>query len=363
MKKRTIKKRLIKKITPIQNVSVHVPSPEPQEYERKKVFDILKMIKPGIASKDLVEGMTYFFLSGKEIVTYNDKISITHPFKTSFSAFVKADFFFNIMAKSTAKVIQIFMKDGKVKVKTKGLNVSLPMIIDDEIVDRIKSIKKSLENVKWDSLPSNFSESINLCSFAASKSESTISCIKISEEKCIASDNNRVAVAIMEKKMQSMFIKASEVNNLIGITPIVYAKTSAWLHFKNESGCIFSIRRINGEYPDFLPHFDFEGSKIKLPSDLTEGTDLASIFTVGTEQPAITITIQNNTCILAVASEGGGLTFSTEVQYDGNKIHFTINPDFLLEMMKYSASIEVTKGKAKLKTENFSLLTSLYGEE
>ena len=90
-----IKKKLIKRTTPIQNVSASEPSKEeqPKSYERNNVLNILKMIKPGIASKDLVESMTYFFLSGNEIVTYNDRISITHPFQTNFSAFVKADSF------------------------------------------------------------------------------------------------------------------------------------------------------------------------------------------------------------------------------------------------------------------------------
>lgn len=322
------------------------------------------MIKPGIASKDLVESMTYFFLSGNEIVTYNDRISITHPFKTNFSAFIKANSFFNIMSKSTATQIEIFKEGDSVKVKAKGLKVNLPVVIDDEIIGRIKIIRKALVGIKWHTLPSNFSESINLCSFAASKSESesTLSCVKIGDKTCIASDNNRIAVATMEKKMHPMFIKASEINNLISVTPVLYATSSAWLHFKNESGCIFSIRRIKGNYPDFLKHFDFTGNKIELPQDITEGTDLASIFTSETEQPSIAINIQNNKCILKVSTDGGGLTFSTDIKYKGDKVQFTINPDFLLEMMKYSTSITFAEGKAKLETESFSLLTSLYEE-
>lgn len=358
------RKKLVKKVTPIQDVSVSVPSAngEPKSYERKRVLEILKMIKPGIASKDLVESMQYFFISGTEIVTYNDRISITHPFDSNFSAFVKAESFFNVMSKSSVESFMLAKDEGTVSVKAKGLNVKLPVVIDDEVISRIKNIGKDLVNVKWNVLPENFADCITLCSFAASKSESesTLSCVHIQGASCIASDNNRIASATLKKETQEMFIKASEIKNLISVAPIVYTISSAWLHFKNEAGCIFSIRRIKGDYPNFLPHFEFEGSRVDLPQDLTEGTDLASIFTSETEQPSISIKIVNNLCILSVLSESGGLDFETKIEYSGDPLKFTINPDFLLEMMKYSTSVVITEGKAKLETENFSLLTSLY---
>ncbi len=368
VKMKVKKKVLAKKIYETQNASPELLKPVQNEtvppvlYERKAVLEILKMIKPGVASKDLVESMKYFFLSGKEIVTYNDRISISHPLQTSFSTFVKADAFFNVMAKSTAGEITIAKGKDKINVKAKGLNVNLTTVVDDDIVSRIKTIRESLVDAKWFKLPDNFSECINLCSFAASKaeSESTLSCVRIEPKCVIASDNNRIAMATMDKSMNPMFIKASEVKNLISIKPIAYSLSTGWLHFKNEQNCIFSIREVKGDYPNFHTHFKFDGERVDLPKNLTEGTDLASIFTTETDQPFISITIFNNKCLLSVSSEFGGMDFTTPIEYSGQKLEFIINPDFLLEMMKYSTSIVLTKGKAKLEAENFSLLTSLY---
>ncbi len=363
VKKKSIKK-LVKKVAPIQNVSASVPQDEPSEYERKKVLEVLKRIRPGIASKNLVESMTYFFLSGNNIVTYNDRISILHPFKTQFSAFVKADTFYNLMVKSSVEKFHLLRTGEKVFVKAKGLRVNIPVIIDEVVINKIKSVEESLRDIKWYPLPENFAECVNLCSFAAStsESESTLSCVRIDGKICIASDNNRIATADLDKKMKPMFIKASEVGKLIGIDPISYSESKAWLHFKNKEGCIFSIRIIKGEYPDFLPHFDFEGDNVNLPQNLTEGTDLASIFASELDKPSISITILKNKCKLSVKSEGGNLDFFTTIEYSGDRLEFTINPDFLLEMMKFSTSVVFVKGKAKLETDNFSLLTSLYEE-
>ena len=159
-----------------------------------------------------------------------------------------------------------------------------------------------------------------------------------------------------------MFIKATEIKNLIGIDPTLYAVAKSWLHFKNEAGCIFSIRKMDGAYPNFLPHFDFDGARVDLPADISEGTNLASIFTSEDEQPSIEIVINKNKCFLTVKTVGGSLDFLTAIKYEGKRLQFTINPDFLLEMMKHTTTIVITEGKAKLQTENFSLLTSLYQE-
>ena len=91
-----------------------VPQEENQEKEVKDLktvvnkstlLDVLKKVKPGIASKDIIESMTYFFFSGEDIITYNDHISIQHPFKTNFSFFVKAKDFFSIVSKISVQEI------------------------------------------------------------------------------------------------------------------------------------------------------------------------------------------------------------------------------------------------------------------
>ena len=111
---------------------------------RKKLLDVLKKVKPGIAEKDIVESMTYFYFSGKEVVTYNDKISILHPLETDFNLFVKADDLYKIVSLSKADVLKIEEKGNNLNIRSPKMNVNLTTIIDEEIVDRIKLIEKSL---------------------------------------------------------------------------------------------------------------------------------------------------------------------------------------------------------------------------
>lgn len=331
--------------------------------DRKEVLSILKKIKPGIADKGIVESMQYIYFSGSNVVTYNDKISILHPFKTKFkNIFVKADDFFRIIDKSKSNKIKMTEKGNFLNVRSPNMNVNLTTILDEEIIDRIGMISKSLKGPKWKKLPDDFLSSAALCAFAASKQESelTTSCVYINGSKCMATDNDRFASANMTGKMESMFIKASQLPNLVSIEPIVYAITSSWLHFKNKDNCVFSIRRVDGMFPDFSGVIDFEGTTIKLSNEILEGTDLAKIF-IDKLEPVVTVKISKGRCIVSIKSDGGTSQHRSKVDYNGKPIVFTLNPDFLKEMLARSTVITLDNkfSRAKLVTDNFIMITSL----
>ena len=43
--------------------------------------EALEKVKPGLASRELIEQSTSFAFMGDRVVTYNDEISISHPVK------------------------------------------------------------------------------------------------------------------------------------------------------------------------------------------------------------------------------------------------------------------------------------------
>jgi len=332
--------------------------------KKKTLLNALEKVKPGIAKTDFVESMSYFFFSGTDVITYNDKISIQHPFKTDFSLFVKAQDLYKLIFKLTADTIIIAEKNDKLNIKSKSIQANLSTIHDDEVNERIKNVSKSLKKAKWKKLPDNFITNMNLCYFTAStqESEGTLTCIHVNGVDCVSSDNNRVSHAVLSEKMDEIFVKATEVKNLSMINPIKYATTKAWLHFKNKEGCIFSIRKIDGEFPDFIQFFNFEGVPISLPKEILEGINISSVF-VDEIDPSINFKISKGCCDVSVKSDAGSVKHRSKIEYKGKEIKFVINPEFLKQMMTHSSNITLTDDKAKLETtdNNFSLLTSLYG--
>lgn len=327
---------------------------------REHLLNVLKRVKPGVASKDIVESMTYVFFSGTNAVTYNDKISIQHPLKTGFTTFVKADSLYGVVSKSTAQEIDLNMKGDTLNIKSKGLNVRLATIEDDEFLKRTELVSKSLSKAKWKALPNNFMDCVELCSFAAASMESeyTLSCVKVDGKECVASDNQRIAIATLDGKMEEMFLKATEIKNLTSTQPTYYYQSKAWVHFKNEEDCIFSIRKVKGLFPDFAEFAKFKGTKIKLPISILEGAEIASVFK-DEEKPSVTISIDEGSILVSIKSASGGSKHKSKLKYSGPPLTFTINPDFLKEMMNHSTTIIVKDDKAKLTTENFTLVTSL----
>ena len=67
--------------------------------KRKELLKALLSVKPGVANKDIIESMTYFYFNGTHVISYNDIVSIQHPLKTDFKTFVKADDFFKVISK------------------------------------------------------------------------------------------------------------------------------------------------------------------------------------------------------------------------------------------------------------------------
>jgi DNA polymerase III sliding clamp (beta) subunit (PCNA family) len=267
----------------------------------------------------------------------------------------------HLITKITAQDLNIIQKDDKLLIKTKKSQVTLVTINDQEFTSRVKAIKESLTDIAWGKLPTNFMKSIQLCSFAASTSETeqTLSCVYIKGDLCLASDNQRIARAhLIEPLPDEILLKAAEIKNLSAINPTDYSITKTWLHFKNDDGCIFSIRRIKGEYPDFNSILDFTGTEVDIPKNLIEGTDLASVF-LDADRPSVTVSLDNNFCIVSVRSEQGSMKYRSKLNYKGEPITFEINPHFLEQMLLYSTKMIIDKDKAKLETENFTLCTVL----
>lgn len=331
---------------------------------RKELLNALTVVKPGVANKDLVEAMTYFFFTGTHVVSYNDVISIQFPIKTDFSSFVNANDLYKLLSKITSEDVQFTLNDSKLMLKASKVKSTFATITDDKILKRLDSINESVSSAKFLKLPNDFVEAVNLCSFVASKNESdqALTCVSINLTDVISSDNMRIARTSLEKKMKPMLLKASEIKSLLAINPAAYALTDSWIHFKSKEGCIFSIRRVKGNYPDFGKHIDFDGTDVTLSTSIVEGIELATIFVDSDDDKKIVVSLKKGQVRIFKENESGSNEFREEMDYDGPDISFSINPDFLKEMLSHSTTIKVGTDRAKLTSGNFTMVTALYGD-
>ena len=331
--------------------------------KRKELLNALLSVKPGIASKDIIESMTYFYFSGEAVISYNDVISIQYPLKTDFQAFIKADDFFKVVSKVKADSLAFKLEDNQLKMKSDKMLNSFATIYDEEIVSRIAAVQESLADATMKKLPTEFIEAVTLCSQVASKNESDqmLTCLYVSKKDIVATDNIRIAHYKLKTAMDDIMVKASELKALVNMDPTKYAVTSSWVHFKNDAGCTFSIRKVKGSYPDMIKHTQFEGVEVTLPKGIMDGVDVASVFTEDTDD-AITVTIKKGKYRIYKESDAGKVDFRDSIDYNGQDIFFKINPNLLREMLNHSTNVTIGVRSARLSSDNFLLVTSLFGD-
>lgn len=330
---------------------------------RKQFLNAIICVRPGVASKDIIESMTFLYFSGEHVVSYNDAISIQYPLKTEFQGFIKADDIFKIVSKLNTEDLAFKMEGDILKMKSGKLLSSFATINDESIINRIAAVTESAHDEKFKTLPDNFIESAKLCSQAASKNESdlTLTCISIKGKDMVATDNVRIAHSVLSASMDEILLKASEIKALTAINPTKYVGTKSWIHFIGDSGCMFSIRRVRGEFPSMLKFMEFDGIELSLPKEILDGVDLASVFTDGSDE-AINVAIKKGVCRIFKESGSGKIDFRESIEYKGQDVSFNIQPELLKEMMMYSTDIVVADTKAKLHSGGFTLVTSLFGE-
>lgn len=284
--------------------------------------------------------------------------------ETEFSAFVNANDLFKFVSKLQHDRLSMSIRKNKLYVKTLNIQTEFATIEDERVTKRIANVQKAIDSVgKFVDLPDDFAESVSLCSYVCSKNEQgqiTLTSVYVNGKSVTASDNARIAYATLKSELPEMLIKASEIKNLLEINPISVALTDSWLHFKGKSDCIFSIRRIKGQYPDFTSFINFKGTKVNLPKEVLTGIELADIFT-DDQHPTIDIKIANDTCLIKKSSANGRIQYKNKMNYKGKPLEFSINPTFLAEMLNHNTEIILGDNKTKLNSGNFTLVTAMFG--
>ena len=98
------------------------------------------------------------------------------------------------------------------------------------------------------------------------------------------------------------------------------------------------------------------------PKILLRGVDIASII-ASDDSPRAEILISDGNCITKISSEMGNSQHRSKIDYSGEDVKFSINPEFLREMIGHSSELVVTEGRIKLETDNYKFVVALYSEE
>lgn len=251
------------------------------QVKKNELQTILEGLRPGLAKRDIVETLSNFTFSNNRICTFNDQISINHPFECDFECSVDGQNFYSIVVNSPGETVDLVMDGVDLIVSTKESKAVLKTVEVANILSKIQ-----LPEVKapgWKILPEDFLKGIKLCSFSVSKdlTRPSLTCVAALKDKILSSDGLRISKFNLSKEMRDDFLIPGTSASILVSYPVKrYVKSDSWVHFKTDSDVVFSSRTVLDEFPEVNDYFKVEEVvSFNLPKGLKEIVDSVAIIT------------------------------------------------------------------------------------
>jgi DNA polymerase III sliding clamp (beta) subunit (PCNA family) len=312
--------------------------------KKDELQNALEIVKPGLASKEMIEQSTSFAFMGDRVVTFNDEISISHPVEglENLQGAIKADKLYGFLNKVKKDEIDLEVEENEIALKSGKAKAWLALE---------KELKLPLDEVdevgKWQKIPQSLLDGMYFVMGSCSRDMSLpiFTCVNVRKEGFVeGSDTFRIAqYEVSDKIPISFLIPATIVHDVIKLKPNKISKGSkGWLHFKTEEGTIISCRVFeNEDYPDTSKHMQIEGATIELPETIDEILERASVFAKRDHllDEHITVKINKGKVEIQAASEYGRFKEKERINYkQNNPLEFEITPYLLRDIVSETKS-------------------------
>lgn len=332
------------------------------QINKKDLEAALAIVKPALASKEVIEQSTSFAFLGDYVVTYNDEISIVHPIKgLDLEGAIKADELFLFLKKLTKDEIDVDIKGNEIQFKagrTKAwfalqAEISLPL-------DDIQKKKK------WKALPADFAHYLSLATGACSTDMSTplLTAVNVEADGTIlGSDNYKVMVCEIgaEMPVDTFLLPAASALEVIKLKPTKVYLSDSWVHFKNEEGTEISCRIFNDKHPAEGNRPTCEGIEISFPRTIEEILDRISVFAKREHalDESITISIGGNKMRFQAKSDTGRIEEKVNLKYDDDELSFAVTPYLLRDIIKEASVFVLGNNMLKFEGAGWVYITAL----
>ena len=333
---------------------------------KNQLQEALAIVQPGLASKDIIEQSNSFaFLDGK-VITYNDRISITHPVPgLDIVGAIPSEELYKLLQKIKQSEIDIEIQKNEICLKFgKG---SANLILQEKIKIPLIEIEG-----EWRKLPDDFNHLIKFAMASCSKDMSNprLTCVNVCSSGVIqATDSYKITYCKLKKEIpvETFLISALSVKDVVKINPTHVIRDDKWVHFVNEKETVISCRlgEFEEEYPDLKTHIKIKGVQIEFPNSISELIDRAWVFAKRDNQldEEITIKIENKRMIISSKSETGKFSEKVFINYEGTPIEFLISPYLLIDIFKDTNRCELNENVIKFEGEGWQYVSVLQSEE
>jgi hypothetical protein len=308
----------------------------------------LDMVSAGLSPREYIEQSSCFVFQDGMVMTFNDEVACRKITSVNITGAVQAKALMAILQKMDDPELKI-RENEKGEIEFRGKGKGFGITKEAEIflpIDKVETPKK------WRPLPKEFTEYTALVQNCLGKDDTKflLTCIHIHPEYIEACDNlqaMRCRIRIGNKK--SILVRGVSLKPLASLGMDQVALTRSWIHFKNQSGLVYSCRRYDETYPSLDSIIEFDGHPIVIPKGIAGASDRASVFAGDTMgDSAITVALSNG--VIRVEGHGisGWYREVKKVAYEGPSMRFLISPAMLKHISENYSEAKIGDNRLKV---------------
>lgn len=326
--------------------------------KREVLIRALESVRPGLASKEVIEQSTCFVFLDGDVVTYNDELSCRMPVGLDVEGPVSARPLSDILNKYTEEEVELEQRNGEILIKGKNKRTGIPTD---------KTIALPVDNVeqpdKWKPLPHGFLEAATMALACAGTDENRkdLTCVHFSAGWIESSDGYQMVRYDLDLPLKKDFmLRRESVAGLLSGSPMEIAETESWVHFRSENGLVVSCRRYADDYEDLSPHLDVEGKKIELPQGLKDSLDKAEVFSKDNpDDNILEVRLRPGQMMLKATGMTGWHEERKEVKYQGPELGFLVPPTVFRLVLDRHDPVVINEKRLAVRGENYRYVSCL----
>lgn len=323
--------------------------------KKDELIYALEKVKPGLAKQEVIEQTTSFaFLNGK-IITYNDRISVSHPINLDINGAVNATELYKLLGKIKKDEIDLTIQQNEIILKAGRSKAGF------RLQNEIKLPLNEINIKEWKKAPPDLKHAMCFTMFSCSTYMMTpiLTCVSVNTEKQTveSSDNTRITQYKIKNKIPvpSFLIPAKSVKELVDYDFTHMALNNGWIHFKTNEETIFSCRIFEDEYVDVDDYINsVTGHRIKIPSGIQDILDRALVFVNDQNDKLITVKLENKKISIKAINANQWFEETTKVNYNDKPIEFQVNPIMLKDIINKTNNFIIGKNLLKFKNDEWS---------
>lgn len=337
----------------------------PIRINREELLGKLQSVQAGLSTREILEQSSCFVFQNGDVIAFNDEICCrtVSGLGRKFVGAVQAKPLLNLLGKLVEDEITVEEDEGAFVV-TGAKNKRADIRMEKEILLSVASVEEPGE---WKPLPEQFDDAAQIVGACAGTDDSrfSLTCVHLTAKYLEACDNFQLARYKLKTNITTdSLIRQASLKNVIALGMSEVSETSAWLHFRNQSGLVFSCRRYIEEFPDLTVILAATGEPATLPGGLNEAISRAQIFSAtGTEDDRVKIILKKNRVTIIGEGIQGKYREPKAIKYDGPPLTFYIAPKILIEISKKHNDVEVSPTRLIVRGERFVYISCLFTDE